>query len=265
MPTSRRNRGVTLKETWLGLLLALGATGCGGGDVADSSTPSTATVSLTQTGPGSSRPTFEAWARFQRDSVEASCAMEQDSDCVLVRCQPSDGGSSAATPTIDAGNVTVTGAQTITLERETGYYWWSEGTLFDPGQTIAVEIQGNHRDPPPFATKIVGPGSVTVLSPTGSSITADRAQGITFGWTPTTGDYVVVGTTDRLGATVDVTCVWPMSAGQGVVPASVLGTLAPGFTAFSVESESLVDQRVGHWLFAVGAFVQSAIVNITLE
>ncbi len=118
-------------------------------------------------------------------------------------------------------------------------------------------------DPPPFATTLNGPGAVTLSASSGTPIVVDRAQGITFSWTPTAGDYVRAS----IGTMWDpaVLCSWPMTNGQGTFPASLLEGLAPGTTLLSVESGSQVEQTRAKWSFVVTVSLQTDTQEVTLQ
>jgi hypothetical protein len=250
------------------LLPALGSVACS--DSVDSS-------GYVLMGAWSPEPDTQVWASaafFRGLSGETCTAITKEAGCTLSLCSvpggtgvdPATGAPSAPPPEyLDAGRVTITANQTITLARGSdGTYGGSTPTsspMFLAGQTVTVEISGNDGDPPGVSLTYSAPGQLQVTSPTGSAFTLDRTQNATFTWTPTYGDSADLCMSSDSG---QISCEWPMADGQAVVPSSLLSGLSPGTASASLYAEARQVLDRGRWRITAGALSYGSSVVVTL-
>jgi hypothetical protein len=163
--------------------------------------------------------------------------------------------------------VTVHAKQTVSLILgSSGAYDSSTPTpnqLFDPGQTITIDVAGHYGDPPAFHLALSAPGGTTLTSPSGRAIVVDRTLGITFTWSPTYGDLVML--TIGGAGEEDLQCEWPMTDGQGLVPASLLSGLTQGVVPVQLLSGSRISQEQGRWQVVATATVTDVVDEVTVE
>jgi hypothetical protein len=253
------------------LLPALGSVACS--DSVDSS-------GYVVMGAWSPEPGTQVWASaaFSRGLLhESSAAIAKEAGCALrVRPVPSGAAVDPATGTpgvapppeyLDAGQVTITANQTITLTRGSDGVYTGDPTtnspMFHGGQTVTVEIAGNDDDPPGVSLTYAAPGQLDVTSPTGSAFTFDRTQNATFTWTPTYGDsvYLYMYTSSYTG---EISCEWPMADGQAVIASSLLSGLSPGTAFASLHAQAMRTLDRGRWRITAGAYSYGIPADVTL-
>jgi hypothetical protein len=208
-----------------------------------------------------------AAAAFVRvEGIAGACqVLADDGTCRLMDCPAP---VSAPAQSLDAGTVRVIAEQTIELVRGTdGTYSPPEvvGEVWTPGQTITVGWDGMSGDPPALSTSLEGPGPVRLVSPVaGATITVDPSQGIPVTWQGGTVGYVDVQVAAQTGPSRSVSCRWPVSTGQGTVPASVLSGMSPGSYQLQFTASESITRSVGAWGFTVAASLAPSTVNLTL-
>jgi hypothetical protein len=208
-----------------------------------------------------------ATAAFVRvEGIAGACQiLSDDGTCRLMDCPAP---VSAPTQSLDAGTVRVIAEQTIELARGTDGTYSPPAVVGDvwvPGQTITVDWDGMNEDPPALSTSLEGPGPVRLVSPVaGSTITVDPNQGIPVTWQGGTVGYVDVNVPAETGQSRSFSCRWPVSDGQGTVPASVLSGLSPGNYQLAFAASASIWRSVGAWGFTVAASSFPSTVNLTL-
>jgi hypothetical protein len=151
---------------------------------------SLALVILRQSAPDARSREAGVDAIFDRSHGAHTCPeLAKEQLCVLLECPA---GLASAT-VFDAGAVTVTANEELTVERgDNGQYsaWIPRATLWSPGQPITVKVAGAHDNPPAFVTRLSGPGPITVLQPSGNDIVVERNRGLVVTWTKGVGQEV---------------------------------------------------------------------------
>jgi len=197
-----------------------------------------------------------------------TCTTTTVDACALIVCEIRGGAQTAELRS--AGEISVDGAlRAVTLTPAADDHYESDVSttelLFNGGETLGVHAAGS-ADIPAFDGSLVAPSKVTVGSPGFSgTLTVDRAQDLTFGWTGgAQGDVeLVVGVTSLDGTvatgTATVFCVVPAQPGTGVIPASLLGELpatdADDVATVYVNGLATTQLDAGDWSIQLYAFM----------
>lgn len=167
---------------------------------------------------------------------------------------------------MDAGVVTITADQTITMVQTLGESYSGEtpagSSMFHAGQLVTVEIAGNHGDPPEVSLTYTAPGPLEITQPTGSAFIFDRTQDASFTWTATYGDSVYLYMRVSL---LTLICEWPMADQKGTVPASLLSRMPEATTTATLSAQTMHEEDHGRWRIQAGADASGSSVDVTLR
>lgn len=141
-------------------------------------------------------------------------------------------GETPVIPLVGAGVITVKGSDTAELaDAPDGIYppLTPELRIFLGGETLRISASG--RVVPAFATTLTAPSPVIVTAPTATSVadsrsyTADRSRDLTLTWTGGgVGLLSFYMLSEKTASSyLRAECRFPGEAGQGTVPAAVLG------------------------------------------
>ncbi|MFT3771039.1 MAG: hypothetical protein QM820_36960 [Minicystis sp.] len=190
-----------------------------------------------------------------------SCEVSEEGDCSLQICPRSSGGvPDGALRT--AGAIRVASAtKQVTLKPGADRRY---ATVSDPGAFWAGEdmitIEADGGDLPAFSAQVRAPRAVDVSAPDfagGSTIQIARSQDLPVRWDGSFDGKVLAMLAYDVEATdevVSLSCVWDPAAGQGVMPASLLGRMPSevnGFASVDVLHDETVD--AGGFHVIVGA------------
>jgi hypothetical protein len=167
------------------------------------------------------------------------CTSRSEGECTFTRCTiaPSTDPGVEPIPSLDAGAITVTGAnRSIALTHDGMNYTFesssSEG-LYEGGESLTFAVAGSDLLPAVQGT-LVAPDPVSVTSPDVSApFTIDRSNDFTLSWSEgTNGQVAMYLSTSRSenGQVVEsssVRCSVPLTDNQLVVPASLLADMLP--------------------------------------
>lgn len=209
------------------------------------------------------------------------CQRIEEGSCYLLLC-PSSGGPIGSLPNPrTAGTIqvsTVSGTSVTLAPAADGTYPPESGNtpFWFPGDTVSVEAGG--ADVPAFSVSVPAPSSIEITAPIdGPSIDVDASVDLSFAWTgsgPSAGKVLVsLSSNDTAaGLTGVLGCELDPGAGQGTMPASLLGKLPPSNLAalsVSVVSRTSIDAG-GYAVELVASAIATAqghpaTVNVVLE
>lgn len=191
---------------------------------------------------------YFAFAGFVDNSVSDGCQVTRPRfGATVCRVQICPVGGPGPQPVIQAGNIHINGGATpllLTPDADNNYAGASgTGSWFQAGELISFFIQGNWPTVPPMARILRAPPPVTLTSTVPATI--DRSQGFSVTWTyptnvPVVGTEVNTGFGSEDGSRL-VTCDFPMQAGAGTIPASLLANLPAGNGYFGAQSINLAE------------------------
>lgn len=168
-----------------------------------------------------------------------------------------------------AGTISVTGGAMPLMQSPDGSGAYPIVRVSSPlwmtagGESLSVSATGG--EVPAFATTLIAPGEMTVTSPAwpaGGPTTIARAADLTLAWNGSGVGVVDVGLVGGSAATqaAEIHCRFPLSAGQGVVPAAMLANLPAGSSGallmFAMTPTTLTE---GAW--SVDVSLESAAVD----
>jgi len=168
-----------------------------------------------------------------------------------------DGGLRSSDP---AGDLVIEGVQTSTviMERRLGQY--AVRIDHDGGvpaaQRLAVRGPGADGGVPPFQVEVAMPSRLNLQMPPTSVMTAPRNQPLSLSWTTTATVPPETQVVVRFFGAAEnpvprnafaVRCTYPAAAGQGEIPAEILGILAPGRISFRFSAETSAHTAAGSY------------------
>jgi hypothetical protein len=198
------------------------------------------------------------------DAGASSCAVEQ-----VPFPEPAAGGTqvSAGTITVTGGSATKTLMPVAAMSKDggaaEGYLPLGNAGTISPGDTLTITASG--ATVPAFSASIAEPDIIAITEPEladASSFTFSRSSDLAVAWT---GGGAVGSLTVAIGQIVGgtittVACVFPESAGSGVIPAAALGLLMPstalpggalGGTSLTFTTSADQEVTAGDWTIAV--------------
>lgn len=172
------------------------------------------------------------------------------------------GSSSTVATAVDAGVVTIAGAQQVELAAP-GYAWTGTTAISTPGESVGVSVQGS-LDVPPVISRITSPYPIAVRSPTlADGLIVDPSVPLALSWTSSD---CSVGF--RLAnSDVSLECSWSGSQATATIPPQLLGLLhgaAPSPATLSLDCANWQHATAADWDFTVSlhAFFQQIAVSV---
>ncbi len=155
------------------------------------------------------------------DQTTTGCTTTASGACTYMSCS----GPATTSPGVSAGTLTVSGgfipAGTI-VPFNAGYYDAINGSLFTAGQTLTVSAPGS--TVPAFASSITAPAVISLMLPTGFTISTSAALSVTWTGGQAGATVLLAGLSDD--GSDQFECMWDASLGQATVPQSILAGLA---------------------------------------
>ena len=201
-------------------------------------------------------------AQFTKSS-DAQCTSMTMGSCAASILGPRPNAPAIAS----AGTLSVTGGAMPLMQSPDGSGAYPivrvSSPLWAGGESLSVSASGG--EVPPFATTLIAPGEMTVTSPAwpaGGPTTIARADDLALAWNGSGVGVVDVGLVGGSTATqaAEIHCRFPLSAGQGVVPAAMLANLPAGSSGalliFAMTPTTLTE---GAW--SVDVSLESAAVD----
>jgi hypothetical protein len=133
---------------------------------------------------------------------------------------------------------------------------------FPQGSTFTVSASG--ATAPAFSVTVRMPDPFVLTAPSlsddaGAPLTVSRSSDLPVTWTAGTVGMAQLGVSDKAGMTA-VECLFPESAGAGVIPAALLSQLPAGAGLFTYDTVTKQTIAVGDWSVAISSV---PIVSVT--
>ncbi len=163
-------------------------------------------------------------------------------------------------PSDPAGDLVIEGVQTssVIMAQAQGRYTVSmdhDGGV-PAAQRLTVRGLGADGGVPPFQVEVPMPSRLNLQMPPSSAMTAPRNQPLTLSWTTTASVPPETQVVVRMVGPADnpvprnafaVRCTYPAAAGQGEIPAEILGIFAPGRISFRFSAETSAHTAAGSY------------------
>jgi hypothetical protein len=216
-----------------------------------------------------------AFLKAPAAGAAAPCKTSKEGACTIEQCDlPAQDGEPAKVASEHAGEITIAGAEEITLTPgENGVYSAANGqsTFFEGGADIKVTAKGDKV--PAFDKTLKAPSAINLMAPEypgfEQKLVIDSTKAFSIEWTDgTDGDVAaIIGTIDtdkKKGVTIK--CAFPAKDGKGSIPAAAIGKLLKGAatTTYGICASSATTAKAGDWdvTLAVQAIAQAGSVDV---